>query len=117
MLFRSQNQYDFVLLWRARQINFKAIEVAAHIRSIDVSNRRIQFGTGGTHFFGGGHNSLAVTKQFTHRIAPRGMPQGTMFQFARCTDNSALAKAVNMFSIATEPVFVLFLGPGALGVP
>src|ERR1700741_352484 len=95
-------QQNFVGAWSIGNANLHRVEVAAHVRGVDMRDGNVEARSRSTYFLGGRDDCFCPAPDFTHSVAPGNVPQRAMLQFAGLANDGALALAFHGLGVAAE---------------
>ena len=79
---------------RVRDADLDGVEMAAHVRRVDMRDWNIEARTRPGYFFGGRHDRHRTAEGLPHRVAARDVPERPMLDLTRRADEILLALAM-----------------------
>src|SRR6516162_8417283 len=97
-----QGQHELIGPGSIGNADFHGIEMASYVRGVDVCDGNIEARARAAHLLCRGHNGFRAAQDLAHCVSAGDVPQRTMLEFARFTNDGALAITFDRFRIATE---------------
>src|SRR6185503_11067751 len=97
-----QGQHYFIRAGRIGKPHFYSIEMAAHVRGIDMRDRHVEPRSRAADLLGRRHDRFGAAQGLAHSVSSRDMPERAVLDFAAGADDSALAVSLDRLGITAE---------------